>query len=130
MAFALGLVSPTLAVRSLSMAASGTDLEGHRRFLRQAEAYRYAIVQRLNRLQAERLTFSDDSKRNSDPEAGRRVRIDPGAWRQTPDFVYRPASTSEALGAATPGLLLLGGWLALAAGLAWAASRRLERAGA
>ncbi|MFN9033237.1 MAG: ABC transporter permease [Alphaproteobacteria bacterium] len=129
LALALGGVSPTLAVRSLSMAASGTDLEGHRRFLRQAEAYRYAIVQRLNRLQAERLTYSDDSNRNSDPEAGRRVRIDPGAWRQTPDFVYRPASTTESLAASTPGLLLLGAWLALAGGLAWAASRRLERAG-
>lgn len=129
LALALGGVSPTLAVRSLSMAASGTDLEGHRRFLRQAEAYRYAIVQRLNRLQAERLTYSDDSNRNSDPEAGRRVRIDPGAWRQTPDFVYRPASTAESLAASTPGLLLLGAWLALAGGLAWAASRRLERAG-
>ena len=130
LALALGGVSPTLAVRSLSMAASGTDLEGHRRFLRQAEAYRYAIVQRLNRLQAERLTYSDDSNRNSDPEAGRRVRIDPGAWRQTPDFVYRPASTAESLAASTPGLLLLGAWLALAGGLAWAARRRLERAGA
>ena len=129
LALALGGVSPTLAVRSLSMAASGTDLEGHRRFLRQAEAYRYAIVQRLNRLQAERLTYSDDSNRNSDPEAGRRVRIDPGAWRQTPDFIYRPASTAESLAASTPGLLLLGAWLALAGGLAWAASRRLERAG-
>jgi len=129
LALALGGVSPTLAVRSLSMAASGTDLEGHRRFLRQAEAYRYAIVQRLNRLQAERLTYSDDSNRNSNPEAGRRVRIDPGAWRQTPDFVYRPASTAESLAASTPGLLLLGAWLALAGGLAWAASRRLERAG-
>ncbi len=129
LALALGGVSPTLAVRSLSMAASGTDLEGHRRFLRQTEAYRYAIVQRLNRLQAERLTYSDDSNRNSDPEAGRRVRIDPGAWRQTPDFVYRPASTAESLAASTPGLLLLGAWLALAGGLAWAASRRLERAG-
>lgn len=129
LALVLGGVSPTLAVRSLSMAASGTDLEGHRRFLRQAEAYRYAIVQRLNRLQAERLTYSDDSNRNSDPEAGRRVRIDPGAWRQTPDFVYRPASTAESLAASTPGLLLLGAWLALAGGLAWAASRRLERAG-
>jgi len=129
LALALGGVSPTLAVRSLSMAASGTDLEGHRRFLRQAEAYRYAIVQRLNRLQAERLTYSDDSNRNSDPAAGRRVRIDPEAWRQTPDFVYRPASTAESLAASTPGLLLLGAWMALASGLAWAASRRLERAG-
>jgi ABC-2 type transport system permease protein len=127
MALILGLASPTLAVRSLSMAASGTDLEGHRRFLQQAEAYRYTIVQRLNRLQAEALTFSDDTNRNRDPEAGRRVRIDPGAWRRTPDFVYRPASTAEALTAALPGLALLGLWAGLAGSLAWGAGRRLER---
>jgi ABC-2 type transport system permease protein len=127
MALMLGLASPTLAVRSLSMAASGADLEGHRRFLQQAEAYRYTIVQRLNRLQAEALTFSDDTNRNRDPEAGRRVRIDPGAWRRTPDFVYRPASTAEALTAALPGLALLGLWAGLAGSLAWGAGRRLER---
>ncbi|MCA3254542.1 MAG: DUF3526 domain-containing protein, partial [Alphaproteobacteria bacterium] len=84
------LVSPAIALRSLSMAAAGTDLEGHRRFLRQAEAYRYDVVQRLNRLQAEALTYSDDSNRNRDPEAGRRVRIDPRNWAAIPDFAYRP----------------------------------------
>jgi ABC-2 type transport system permease protein len=54
----IGLLSPAIALRSLSMAAAGTDLDGHRRFLEQAEAYRYALVQRLNRMQAEAVSYA------------------------------------------------------------------------
>jgi len=110
-ALAFGLLSPAIALRDLSMAAAGTDLEGHRQFLSQAEAFRFDIVQRLNRLQAEALTFSDDQNRDSDPEAARRVRIDPSHWHDVPEFAYQPAATSAKLRAATPGLLLVLAWL-------------------
>jgi ABC-2 type transport system permease protein len=117
-------LSPTIAIQRLSMAASGTDLDGHRRFLAQAEAYRYDLVQRLNQLQAEALTYSDDSNRNSDPEAGRRVRIDTQNWRNVPDFAYRAATTEEKLAAALPSALVLLGWLiAMALVLGWAVRR-------
>ncbi|MBC2667807.1 ABC transporter permease [Novosphingobium piscinae] len=122
----LGLLSPAVAIRSLSMALAGTDLEGHRRFLQQAEAYRYGIVQRLNRLQAETVTYVDDGNRNRDPEAARRVRIDPRHWQEVPDFTYRPASLAERLAAAAPGAGILLVWLGLAAAAAVAAIRRLE----
>lgn len=113
-----GLISPAIALRRLSMAASGTDLEGHRRFLTQAEAYRFSIVQQLNALQAKAITYVDDGNRNKDPEAARRVRIDPKNWQEVPDFVYHPASTVEKLKAAMPGLVILCGWLvALGLGL-------------
>jgi ABC-2 type transport system permease protein len=123
-----GILSPTFALRRLSMSAAGTDLEGHRRFLSQAEAYRFAIVQQLNQLQANAITYEDDSNRNKDPEAGRRVRIDPENWREVPDFRYRAAATHEKLKAALPGMVMLLGWLvALGPGLR-AATRRLESA--
>lgn len=121
------ILSPSIAIQRLSMAAAGTDLEGHRRFLDQAEAYRYAIVQRLNRLQAEALTYADDSNRNRDPEAGRRVRIDTANWRNVPDFQYRAATTPEKLRAALPPALVLGGWLLMALALVRGAARRLAR---
>jgi len=124
---AFGLASPTIAIRSLSMAASGTDLEGHRRFLQQAEAYRYQIVQRLNRLQAEAVTLRDDSTRNIDPEAGQRVRIDPSHWKDVPDFVFRAPTTAEKLWAALPGVALLLGWLLVATLGIRAAARALNR---
>jgi ABC-2 type transport system permease protein len=119
-----GLASPAIALRRLSMSASGTDLEGHRRFLAQAEAYRFAIVQQLNALQANAITYEDDGNRNKDPEAARRVRIDPKNWQEVPDFSYRAASSGEKLTAALPGLLILLGWFAvLAYGLRLAARR-------
>ena len=118
------LGSPAIALRRLSMSASGTDLEGHRRFLTQAEAYRFSIVQQLNALQANAITYDDDGNRNKDPEAARRVRIDPKNWQDVPDFRYRAASTSEKLQTALPGLLILLGWLvALIFGLRVAARR-------
>jgi len=122
-----GIASPTIAVRRLSIAASGTDLEGHRRFLAQAEAYRFGIVQRLNRLQAEAVTFADDGNRNNDPEAARRVRIDPKNWRGVPDFTYQPATTREKLVAAVPGLLMLFGWLVILVFAFAFSARRLAR---
>lgn len=123
-----GILSPAIALRRLSMAASGTDLEGHRRFLTQAEAYRFAIVQQLNALQANVITYADDGNRNKDPEAARRVRIDPKNWQEVPDFSYRAASTAEKLKSALPGLLILFGWLvALGLGLRMA-TRRLGAA--
>ena len=123
-----GLLSPAIALRSLSMALSGTDLEGHRRFLQQAEAYRYAIVQQLNRLQAEAVTYTDDGHRNSDPEAARRVRIDPRHWHEVPDFAYRGANAAERMSAAVPGAALLLLWLIVAAASLRLAGGRIEAA--
>jgi ABC-2 type transport system permease protein len=106
-----GFFSPTIALRSLSMTLSGTDLEGHRRFLQQAEAYRFDIVQRLNRLQAEAVTFTDDGNRNKNPEAARRVRIDPSHWGDVPDFTFRGPTSGEKVASALPGAMLMLAWL-------------------
>jgi ABC-2 type transport system permease protein len=124
---AFGLISPTLALRRVSMALAGTDLESHRRFLTQSEAYRFAIVQQLNQLQATAVTYDDDSNRNKDPDASRRVRIDPKNWQDVPDFAYRPPTQSEKLRAAIPGLAMLALWLA-ALGLALRVAVRRIRA--
>lgn len=107
---AFAAASPAVALRSLSMALSGTDLEGHRRFLSQAEAYRFATVQRLNALQAEAVTYDDDSNRNKDPEAAKRVRLDAKNWQDVPDFAYRGPSLKEKFTAALPAALLLLIW--------------------
>jgi ABC-2 type transport system permease protein len=125
---AFGLISPTLALRRVSMALAGTDLESHRRFLAQSEAYRFSIVQQLNQLQATAVTYSDDSNRNKDPEAGRRVRIDPDNWRKVPDFAYRPPTQAEKLSTASPGLAMLALWLAALALALRAAVRHIREA--
>jgi ABC-2 type transport system permease protein len=120
----IGLISPTIALRRVSMSASGTDLEGHRRFLEQAETYRFKIVQQLNQLQATEVSYADDRNRNTNPEAGKRVRIDPENWKDIPDFQYQAASIPDQLRAALPGVLILVGWLlALGFGLRLATRR-------
>ena len=120
-------ISPTIALRDLSMRAAGTDLAAHRRFLAQAEAYRYGIVQRLNRLQAEALTYDDDGKRNSDPEAARRVRIDARNWQALPDFTYRPADPGAQVRAAAPAAAWLALWLGFAVMLLVATTGMIRR---
>lgn len=120
---AAGAASPAIALRSLSMAAAGTDLSGHRRFLDQAERYRYTLVQRLNRMQAEGVAYADDTA--TDAGADRRKRVDAGNWRAMPDFAFEPPEPATRARAALPGLAVLLAWLAAAAGLLTIAARRL-----
>lgn len=119
---AAGVLSPAIALRDLSMAAAGTDFAGHRRFLEQAEAYRYALVQRLNRLQADNVSYDDDTA--EDPGADRRKRVDAANWDAMPRFAFRASGGGELAAGALPGLAMLLGWLAVTlVGLALAMRR-------
>jgi ABC-2 type transport system permease protein len=119
----LGLLSPTIALRSLSMAAAGTGLAGHQRFLEQAEAYRYALVQRLNRIQMEDVSFADDAA--TDTGADRRKRVAASNWQAMPDFRFVPPDGRALAAAALPGLAVVFAWLAGALVLLMIASRQL-----
>lgn len=120
---AAGILSPTIALRALSMAAAGTDFAGHHRFLDQAEAYRYALVQRLNRMQAEDVSYSDDTA--EDEGADRRKRVSAANWSAMPDFSFTRASGADLARGALPGLAIVVGWLGAALVLLALATRRL-----
>jgi ABC-2 type transport system permease protein len=120
---AAGILSLTIAVRALSMAAAGTDFAGHRRFLDQAEAYRYALVQRLNRMEAEDVSYADDIA--EDAGADRRKRVSATNWSAMPDFSFARASGSDLTSGALSGLAIVLGWLAAAAMMLALATRRL-----
>ncbi|WHO40454.1 DUF3526 domain-containing protein [Sphingobium sp. AP49] len=107
-----GIVSPTISLRQLSMAAAGTDLKGHRRFLAQAETYRYAMVQHLNQLQADAVSYADDKAK--DAGADQRKRISADHWRTIPQFRFKPATADDLVKASLPGLGPLFAWLVLA----------------
>ena len=110
-------VSPVIALRRLSMAAAETDLQNYRRFVQQAEQHRYRLVQELNRLQAEKLSFAGD-------RSSRDSRISHTHWNGFADFHYEAAAPAEALRRAAPaaGVLLI--WIAgLAVFLALVARR-------
>ncbi|HEV7290543.1 DUF3526 domain-containing protein [Sphingomonas sp.] len=119
----IGVASPAIALRSLSMAAAGTDFAGHRRFLEQAEAYRYALVQKLNALQASDVSYADDTA--TDLAANTRKRVDAANWEKMPDFAYRGPSAQALATGALPGLAILIAWLAVALALLALATRRL-----
>lgn len=122
---AVGLLSPAIALRALSMAAAGTDFAGHRRFLEQGEAYHYALVQRLNQLQANGVSYADDTA--EDAGADRRSRVDAANWDAMPRFTFRAPGGGALATGALPGLVMLLGWLAVASGGLALATRRLGR---
>lgn len=119
-----GWFTPLLAVAELSRGVAGTDLVHHHRFLREAEALRYAFVQGLNQLHAHKLAYADDIRRSSDPEAERRTRVDASHWQLLDSFQFQPSPSAVRLAQGAPQWLMLGGWcLALLAALAWAGGR-------
>ncbi|PND38283.1 ABC transporter permease [Paucibacter aquatile] len=113
-------LSPVLALRRLSMAAAGTDLQSYRRFVEQAEAHRYQLVQSLNRLQAEKLKFASD-------RSSRDNRISATHWQGMADFQYEPAPPAEALQRAAPAAVVLLSWLAALMGALALATHHLGR---
>ncbi len=120
---AIGVLSPAIALRDLSMAAAGTDFAGHRRFLEQAEAYRYDLVQRLNRLQAEAVSYANDTA--TDAGADRRKRVSGDHWQAMPEFKFRQPDSATLAGAALPGLAVVLMWLGALSILLFLATRRL-----
>lgn len=119
----IGILSPAITLRSLSMAAAGTDFAGHRRFLEQAEAYRFGLVQRLNRMQAEAVSYANDTAK--DAGADRRKRIDASHWHAMPEFRFVAPGGVTLAAAGMPGLAVLVGWLATAVALLALVTRRL-----
>ena len=116
-----GWLSPTLALRRLSMAASGTDLASFRSFMEQGERYRYQLVQGLNQLQVNALTYADDTT------PGKENRIDHAHWRAFPAFHYIPATRADTLQKLAPAGVILLAWLAALSGLTWLLGGRLGR---
>jgi ABC-2 type transport system permease protein len=126
----LAFSSPSIAVRQASMAGAGTDLETHLRFLQQAEAHRFDLIQRLNALHRDLLRFDEDRRRSSDPEAERRTRVAATHWAALPDFEFAPTSPAERRAAMAAPLGVLAGWLGVGLFLCWRGARALERADA
>lgn len=116
-----GWLSPILALRRLSMTASGTDLDNFRRFLEQGEHYRYDLIQGLNRLQAEALSYADDTDKNKEN------RIDHKHWQSFPTFEFKPRTVSETGQQIVPAGSILLLWLVALAIATWFQASRLGR---
>ncbi len=111
----LGFLAPHLAVRSLSMALTGTDPSHHQRYASHAEEHRRLIQRILN----------DDIRENS--RFGVTYIADGSLWARIPEFEYEGPGVGWALagqGTAAAGLLF---WLVLAGVLVGAGATSVAR---
>ncbi len=115
LAQAAALLSPVVAIRSLSMAFAGTDYAHHRHFADGAEGHRRALVEMLNKEMGD--------KGGSDAwsfQAGRDL------WERAPPFVHRQPSLHWVARNNWLSLASLLGWLGLASLAAWLFARRIR----
>jgi ABC-2 type transport system permease protein len=121
-----GWFTPLLAVAEASRAVAGTDLAHHHRFLQEAEALRYAFVQGLNKLHAEKLAYSDDVRRSGDALAEERTRVDATNWQLLERFRFEPDAAGSRIARAGPQWLMLCAWCVILVGTGFWAGGRLK----
>lgn len=116
--YAFSPLSPAIALRRLSAALAGSDLDSHARFLQDAEQYRYALIQALNRMHTEQVHYHNDKEQ----------RIGQHNWQALPRFSPAHYPFSSVLQAhVLPSLAILGSWLAALMLAVALLGKRLER---
>lgn len=110
----LGIVTPGLAVRALSMGFAGTDFPHHAHFAKAAEEYRRMIQRVMN----------DDLVRN----AGNTAPYLAGEelWKKVPAFDYEMPGAGWVLSRQWEGIAILLVWLGGATVAAWVAMQRMR----
>lgn len=95
------LVNPYLAVRRISSALAGSDLRHYVEFQRQAEAFRFAMVQKLNDLHLTEISAQND----------RGQRLSRERWQSFPAFSFRPPQLAELSGELWPAGAAMCAWV-------------------
>jgi ABC-2 type transport system permease protein len=109
----VGFMSPYVAIRSLSMALAGVDLSHAIEFERQAEEYRFALVQHLNDLHTKEVTFAQDRYTGvGENGAPTRQRISQEHWQSTPAAEFRAPTVHWAVGQQPLSVAALVWWIA------------------
>ncbi|MCC7536627.1 MAG: DUF3526 domain-containing protein, partial [Deltaproteobacteria bacterium] len=109
------VLSPFVAIRSLSMAFAGTDYAHHRHFADAAESHRRALVEMLDREIGERGGTDAWSYR-----AGREL------WERAPALRYEPPDLGWVLARQAPSAGVLFAWLGVALLASWRTVSRLR----
>lgn len=78
-----GLFNPYLSLKQISMALTASDFKTYVDFQNQAEAYRYGLAQKMNKLQIDKIS-------NHTPgEHEKPLSISKSNWAEQPDFNYK-----------------------------------------
>ena len=120
-----GWLSPMVSMRTFSMMLSGTNLETHHRFLREAEAIRFDFVQKLNHVHEHELDYQTDVNRYRNDDTAKAARVDAGNWEVLSSFSFEPESGVFRLTHSLRYVLQLLFWCGLMLVLIKGASRRL-----
>lgn len=81
-------INPFVALRSISMAISGTGFTSYTRFQQQAEDYRYQLAQHMNDLQIKLISNRKPGDHDKPYSISREH------WKSFPDFTYKTDSTA------------------------------------
>lgn len=126
---AAGFISPYIAIRTISMALAGVDTAHAIHFERQAEDYRYRLVQHLNVLHTEQVAYARDRYLAVDERgAPTRARIDRAHWESAPSPTFTGPDVWTILGRQRLGVVALGAWLVMIGAALTSAARRITRA--
>ena len=78
-----GLLNPYLSLKQISMALTASDFKTYVDFQNQAEAYRYGLAQKMNKLQIDKISNI------STGEHEKPLSISKSNWAEQPDFNYK-----------------------------------------
>lgn len=109
-------IFPTLAVRQISMAMAGTDLQHFRHFLEQGEDYRRRIQRLMN----------DDLYLNPE-EDGQPYLADRDLWEKLPPWEFQAVSWADSMKGLGPSTSVLLGWNLFLPLLGWMGTARMFR---
>lgn len=113
-------ISPIFALKRLSMIASGSDLNSFNSFLQDAEDYRYSLVQHLNKLQTNEISYQTDVDSSKN-------RLDTSHWKETPRFNFTPISSQNRINQMISPIFTLLAWFILLALLIKPVSTQITR---
>ncbi|MBS9463251.1 DUF3526 domain-containing protein [Flagellimonas sp. 389] len=102
------VLNPFVAIKTISMAFTGTDFKGYVDFQEQAEVYRYQLAQEMNELQMEYIS----TKKVSGSEGKKHV-VEHEHWEEFPDFQHQMQPLQSSLNEASLGIFSLLGWVLL-----------------
>lgn len=108
-------LTPALALQYIQMAGSGNDLPHHQAFIRQSEERRYKLIQYLNQVHTNNVTFKDDKN----------TRVSADFWKNAPRPSVNLASLEVSLSSIIAAFLVMLGWLLLPGYLLFKASHRI-----
>ncbi|HJP37830.1 MAG TPA: ABC transporter permease subunit [Gammaproteobacteria bacterium] len=117
----LGILAPTLPLRSISMAISGTDLIQHVKFMTDAETYRRNMVVKMNDYLSRASVHLNTTYSSSNY-----MRADEEVFAIVPPFEFEPPNLNTMLTEHRSNFILLFLWLAASIGLAVFAANRIS----